>query len=126
MDIVRRFLDGKYNIAYSELLENFQTGDFAVGEKGKTRIILGKENVTIIYGNSAEETDYDSFIASIRNYNELCKLLRQKEFVKKPSKMGVDIYGNNGDSVIVGRKVIFGKTKIKLTYDEAIDVLRSY
>ncbi len=129
MDILRRFTDGEYRTAYSLLLESgFHPDDFTVGTKGKTKVMLGEKSVTLIYKNSTEEMSYDSFNELAEKYNELHKLLKQKGFAKKETKIGIDIYENKSERALVGRKVkiIFGKTKEKLTYDEAIAVFTSY
>lgn len=121
MDILRRFREGKYNTAYIELLKNFRIEDFAVGMKGKTKVILGKENVTVVYGNVSEEIDYDSFIESIKKYNELCKLLEQEKF-KKRNPYGVRVYEKGGKKYILGKDLIliWGDTREVFNYDQGI------
>jgi hypothetical protein len=129
MDIRRRFFDSEYNTAYKELLElGFRPDDFTVGTKGNMKVVLGKENVTLLYRNAAEEMTYGSFIELAEKYNDVRRLLERKGLKKKDTRMGVDIYENKNDKVFVGRmvKIIFGKTKDKLTYDEAISVFTSY
>jgi hypothetical protein len=135
MEIFRKFYDGEFDTAYTELLKGFRVHDRMVARKGATKVILEGDSVTLIYGNDSKEMTYNSFIELIKPYNELQNLLAQKGF-KKRTKMGVDIFEDKDIRILVGSpladpdkkrvKMMLGGVKERATYNQAESIFNSY
>ena len=138
MEILKKMFDQKYKTAcnYLETAGLKKMEDATIVTNGKRKAVLGENSIIFIHGKRNEEMSYDSFIELNEKYSEICKLLEQKEFIKKRKPFGVDVYEyknnryNNRDiKFLVGKrnvKIMFGGYKDNLTYDQAISVLGSY